>query len=108
MGGAKKKGLAQMEKTQQVKDEKKGKKGKGQIEKKKVSTIGLPNFDDKNVQSELTRMKAVTQTAVASQFGLRVGAAKEFISELTNRGVLDLVAGCSRLKIYRVISASTS
>ncbi|MFQ5998461.1 MAG: hypothetical protein ACE5KO_04065 [Candidatus Bathyarchaeia archaeon] len=107
MGGAKKKGLAQMQKSQQVKEKPKT-KGKGQIEKKKISAIGLPSFEDKNVQSELTRMKAVTQSSVASQFGLRVSAAKEFISELTHRGVLDLVEGCSRIKIYRVISTSTS
>lgn len=103
MGGAKKRTIAQMEKTQKVKEEKSGvkKKGKQGFEKKTPGSA-VSKLDEKMVLSELTKMKAITPSSVASQFGIRVGAAKEYLKELAGRGIISLAGGSSRVKIYAV------
>ena len=106
MGGAKKRTTAQMEKAQKVKEEKSGAKKKGkQSFEKKTSTGAVSKLDEKMVLSELTKMKAITPSSLASQFGIRVGAAKEYLRELASRGMISLVGGSSRVKIYTVEAA---
>ena len=102
MGGAKKKTIAQMEKTQKIKEEreKSGPKKKGKVSEKKTAVGAISKLDEKTVLSELSKMKAITPSAVASQFGIRVGAAKEYLRELASRGIISMTAGCSRVKIY--------
>jgi small subunit ribosomal protein S25e len=109
MGGAKKKGLAQMEKSQKMKEEKERtskKKVKGVVEKK-IATVGLPKFDDKELIPEIAKMKAITPFAVASRYNVRVSVAKDFLEELSKRGIIELVNSCSRLKIYRMNAAAS-
>ncbi|MFQ5763283.1 MAG: hypothetical protein ACE5PO_09625 [Candidatus Bathyarchaeia archaeon] len=107
MGGAKKKGIAQMEKSQQTKEAKDKKKGKPAAEKK-PSFGAIPDADDEGVIKELARMKAITSTSAASQFGIRVSVAKQFLEELARRQVVTLVAGSSRLKIYSLVKPQSS
>jgi len=109
LGGAKKKGLAQMEKAQKIKDEKEKaerKKGKAAGEKKTL-TPTLPRLDDKSLIPELEKMKALTPSTLASTYGVRVSAAKDFLEELEKRHVVSLVNGCRRLKIYTVATTAS-
>lgn len=106
MGGAKKRTIAQMEKAQNVQEEKSGAKKKGkQSFEKKTSSGAVSKLDEKMVLSELAKMKAITPPAVASQLGVRVGAAKEYLRELANRGMISVVGGSSRVKIYTIAAA---
>jgi len=106
MGGAKKKGIVQAEKTQRIKEEKKKGKKKAAVEKK-PQLGGLPKIDDKALVSELQKMKAVTPTTVAAAYSVRISAAKGFLEELEQRGLVTLVEGCKRLKIYKPTVAET-
>ena len=107
MGGAKKKSLVQMEKQQKIKEEetkKKTKKTKASVEKK-TGAIDLPDLSSKEFLGELSKMKAVTPYGLASRFGLRFSVAKDVLEELEKRGTVQLVAGSSRLRIYKASTA---
>lgn len=107
MGGAKKKSLAQMEKQQKIKEEetkKAAKKAKASVEKK-TGAINLPDLSSKEFLGELSKMRAVTPYGLASRFGLRFSVAKDVLEELEKRGVVQLIAGSNRLRIYRAVAA---
>ncbi len=108
MGGAKKKSLAQMEKQQVMKEEtpkkKEDKKLKSAAEKK-AGSITMPNLSSNEFLSELSKMKAVTPYELASKYGVKFSIAKNALEELEKRGVIELVAGSSRLQIYKATAA---
>lgn len=104
MGGAKKKSMAQMEKQQVTKEEKPEKKdtkkSKSAAERKAGSII-MPDLSSKEFLSEISKMRAVTPYVLASKYGVKFGVAKDALEELEKRGILELVVGSSRLKIYK-------
>ena len=104
LGGVKRKSIAQMEKAQRLREEREKlaarKKGKTVVEKK-VLGVGLPSLDDKNLLSELGKMKVLTPASLASTYGVRVSFAKDFLEELEKRRMVKLVSGCGRIKIYK-------
>ena len=108
MGGAKKKSMAQMEKAQDVQEKKpeasKKSKGKSVLEKK-AKGISIPSMDDMKIVEELRKVGAITPTAVASQFNIRVGVAKDLIEDLQRRKLVQLVGGNSRIRVYQVAAA---
>jgi len=108
MGGAKKKSMAQMEKSQVVQDKKseasKKSKGKSVLERK-AKGISIPSMDDVKIIGELRKTGAITPTAVASQFNIRVGVAKDLIEDLERRKLVKLVGGNSRIRVYQVAAA---
>ncbi|WP_309492812.1 hypothetical protein [Candidatus Hecatella orcuttiae] len=109
MGGGKKKGLSAMEKAQRLKEEKEKagrKKGKPAPSKKVSITYGFPEVDDETLTSELGKMKAVTPAALASAFNIKVSMAEDYLESLQKRGLVSLVRGCERLKIYKPTAAS--
>ena len=107
MGGAKKKGLAQMEKAQsaQEKPTSPKKKEKPAAAEKRLKGIDAPNVDEQRIASEIRKMGALTPFTVASQFNLRLGAAKDFLEELARKKVIEPVGGNSRVRIYRAVAA---
>ena len=109
MGGAKKRGLAQAEKSQKVKekDTDAKKKAKAAVGKKVTSPSGSGKQEDKDLIPEIAKLKAITPSAVSSQCGIKVSAAKDLLRELLNKGVIDIVNDLGRLKIYKMTSAAS-
>lgn len=105
MGGAKRKGIAQAEKAQKLKEESVGKKKTKSPVEKKATTIILPKLGDKDLVRELEKLKAITPNAVASTYSIRVSAAKDFLKQLEKEHIISLVGGCRRLRVYKPIIA---
>jgi len=72
---------------------------------KKVGAVEIPDPNSEEVMSALKNMKAITPTAVAAQFNLKVSAAKKMLEELENKNKIKLEASSSNLKVYSFISS---
>jgi small subunit ribosomal protein S25e len=110
MGGKKKLGLKQMEKQQVKEDEEKGKekkKEKAGPPKEKRTIIGVVAPDVKNEKNvaEIKKMNVLTPYAVATKFGVRISAAKDFLEQLEKNGVVQLVSGSHNIKVYKPVAA---
>jgi small subunit ribosomal protein S25e len=104
MGGKKKLSLKQMERTQAKKDEEeKKKKEKGAPKEKKPSGIVPPDAGNEKIVGELKKMPVLTPYAVATRFNIRISAAKDFLEQLEDNGVIQLVSGNHDIKIYRAV-----
>ncbi len=116
MGGAKRKSMAQMEKTQQQQDTKtdaggQGKKPKGGAKgpgDKRPRGLNYPEVSDPKILGEVRKMPAITPYAVASQFNLRLSIAKDLLEELEKRSVVKLVGGNARVRIYQPANAAAT
>ncbi len=111
MGGKKKLGLKQMEKQQVKEDDEKTtkdkKKEKAGPPKEKRTIIGVVAPDAKNERNvaEIRKMNVLTPYAVATKFGIRISAAKDFLEQLEKNGSVQLVSGSHNIKIYKPIAA---
>jgi ribosomal protein S25 len=109
MGGKKKLGLKQMERQQEKKDEedKAKKKEKAGQPKEKRTIIGVvaPDVKNEKIAAEVKKMNVLTPCAVASRFGIRISAAKDFLEQLEESGAVQLVSGSHNIKIYKPSSA---
>ena len=104
MGGKKKLGLKQMERMQTKKDEEeKKKKEKAAASSKERKPLGIVPPDPKNekIVGELKKMPVLTPYAVASRFNIRISAARAFLEQLKENGVIQLVGGNHNIKIYK-------
>jgi small subunit ribosomal protein S25e len=106
MGGKKKLGIKQMEKQQgdkaaEDKAKKKDEKKSGPPQKK--TTIGIlpPDVKDQKIVAEVKKMNVLTPYAVATRYGVRLSAAKDFLEQLEANGAIQLVSGSHSLKIYK-------
>ncbi len=111
MGGAKKKSMAQMEKSQGQQDTKdeagqpqKKSKSKSVIEKRPRGLQG-PDVSDSKFISEVQKMGVITPFALASQFNLRLSVAKDLLEDLEKRRLIRLVGGNARIRIYQPAAA---
>ena len=111
MGGAKKKSMAQMEKTQDQTDKKdepgsKKEKGKGKtIAEKRPRGLQSPDISDPKFLAEVQKMGAITPFSIASQFNLRLSVAKDLLEDLEKRRLVRLVGGNARIRIYQPSAA---
>jgi small subunit ribosomal protein S25e len=103
MGGKKKLSLKQMERMQTKKDEeeKKKKEKTGSSKEKKPSGVIPPDMKSEKIVGELKKMRVLTPYAVASRFNIRISAAKDFLEQLEENGVIQLVSGSHNIKIYK-------
>jgi small subunit ribosomal protein S25e len=105
MGGKKKLGLKQMERVQDKKgDEEREKKKKekgGPPKERKPSAITPPDVGSQKIVGEVKKMSVLTPYAVATKFNIRISAAKDFLDELEEKGVIQRVSGNHSIKIYR-------
>ena len=107
MGGKKKLGLKQMEKQQVKEDEDKSKEKKkekaGPSREKRTTIIGVVAPDAKEPRniSEIKKMNVLTPYAVATKFGIRISAAKDFLRQLETIGAVQLVSGNHIIKVYK-------
>ena len=106
MGGKKKLNLKQMERMQDKKDEedkdKKPKKEKaGAPREKKPLGILPPDIEGDKIAGEIKRMNVLTPYSVATRYGIRISAAKDFLEQLEKQGSIHLVSGSHNIKIYK-------
>jgi small subunit ribosomal protein S25e len=106
MGGAKKRSLKQAEKQQTLrtkkieKTQRKTRSDSPTFDKKRWG-IDIPSLSDKNLAGDLSKMKAITPYLVASKYDVRLSTAKALLETLDQRGLIQLVAVNSNLKLYR-------
>lgn len=108
MGGKKKLGIKQMEKQQGDKAEEKSKKKdekKGPPQKKTTISILPPDAKDQRVVAEVKKMGVLTPYAVATRYGIRISAAKDFLEQLESNGAIDLISASHSIKIYKSAAA---
>ena len=105
MGGKKKLSLKQIERMQKRsgKQEKKKKEKTAGLKEKKPSAIIPPDPKNEEIIGELNKMRVLTPYSVASRFNVRISAAKDFLEQLEERGVVQIVSGNHSLKIYKVV-----
>ncbi len=106
MGGKKKLGIKQMEKQQEDKaaeDKAKEKKTetKGPPQRKTTVGIMVPDVKDGKIVAEVKKMGVLTPYAVATRYGIRISAAKDFLEQLESNGAIQLVSGSHNIKIYK-------
>jgi ribosomal protein S25 len=51
-------------------------------------------------------MKAITPTAVAIRFNLKISVAKRMLTELESKGVIEFVTRSKNLKVYKMAGES--
>ncbi len=106
MGGKKKLGIKQMEKQQDdkaadaAKTEKKAEK-KGPPQKKTTIGIMAPDAKDQKIVAEVKKLGVLTPYAIATRYGIRISAAKDFLEQLEANGAIQMVSGSHSLKIYK-------
>ena len=107
MGGKKKLGIKQMEKQQVKTDEDKAAKDAKKKEKagppreRKQLAIVPPDAKDGKIVGEIKKMGVLTPYAVATRYGIRISAAKDFLEQLEANGSIQLVSGSHNIKIYK-------
>lgn len=106
MGGKKKLTLKQVERMQSRKDEedkekKKKEKGTAPSRERKAPGIIPPNPKNEKIIGELKKMPVLTPYTVATRFNIRISAAKDFLEQLKEEGVIQLVSGSHNIKIYK-------
>jgi len=104
MGGKKKLNLKQMERMQDKKDEQDKKKEKekgGAPREKKALAVVSPDVKNDKIIAEVKKMHVLTPYAVATRYGIRISAAKEFLERLQENGTIQLVSGSHNIKIYK-------
>jgi len=104
MGGKKKLSLKQMERVQDKKDEedkKKKEKAGPPTKERKPLAILPPDVKSQKILGELKKMPVLTPYTVASRFNVRMSAAKDFLEQLEESGVVQLVSGSHNIKIYK-------
>ena len=70
---------------------------------KYVGGVDLPPLDAKDTLGSLKGMKAITPTAVATRFNLKISVAKRMLTTLEEKGVVEFVTRSSNLKIYKMV-----
>ena len=105
MGGKKKLSLKQIERMQDKKDEedkdKKKKEKAGPPKEKKPLSILPPDAKNEKIISEMKKMYVLTPYAVATRFGIRISAAKDFLRQLEENGTIQLASGSHNIKVYK-------
>lgn len=106
MGGTKRATIKQLKRRERRIKEKEeaAKKKKGSSKPEKITgDVILPKIN-KELTSQIRKMKAITPSGVANAFGLRVSVAKDLLETLEIKGVIELVSGNSHIRIYRFTS----
>ena len=104
MGGKKKVGIKQMEKSQSKEDESKEAKKKekaGPPKERKALGIMSPDAKNDKIVAEIKKMNVLTPYAVATKYNIRISIAKDFLEQLEASGAVQLVSGSHNLKIYK-------
>jgi len=106
MGGSKKKSISQMMKSQELtgrkEERKKGERGR---EEKRPLRGNIPRIESKEFLAELSKMRSITPYMVASRYNVKISVAKDILEELRARGLVQVVSGNNRIRIFQVAAA---
>ena len=109
MGGKNKLGLKQMERQQVKEDDGKKDKKKDKAaptkEKRTIISVVAPDAKNDKVLAEIKKMNVLTPYQVATRYGIRISAAKDFLEQLEQNGAVELVLGSHDIKIYKPAAA---
>ncbi len=105
LGGSKKKSLSQMMKQQQLQGKKDDKKTKSAGEEKKLGKVNLPNLESKEFVNELAKMRAITPYMLASRYNVKVSVAKDILEQLRAKGLIQMVSGSNRVRVFQIAAA---
>ena len=100
-----------MEKTQQQQEDKKGdeapqkKRKEKTVVEKRPRGLQSPDVSDPKFVSEVQKMNVITPFSLASQFNLRLSAAKDLLEDLEKRRLIRVVGGNARIRIYQPAAA---
>ena len=109
MGGKKKLSLKQMERMQSRKEEeekekkKKEKAAAASSKDKKSLDVIPPDVKNEKIIGELKKMRILTPYTMATRFNIRISAAKDFLEQLEENGIVQLVSGNHDIKIYKPV-----
>jgi len=96
-----------MTKSQQLtsgRDDREKRDERGQEEKRSVRG-NLPRIESKEFLAELAKMRSVTPYMVASRYNVKVSVAKDILDQLRVRGLVQVVSGNNRIRIFQVAAA---
>ena len=71
-----------------------------------VGGVDVPDLNSKETLGTLNGMKAITPTAVAIRFNLKVSVAKRMLIDLESKGVIEFVTRSKNLKVYKMAGES--
>jgi len=71
-----------------------------------VGGVDVPDLNNKETLGALNGMKAITPTAVAIRFNLKISVAKRMLTELESKGVIEFVTRSKNLKVYKMADES--
>jgi small subunit ribosomal protein S25e len=60
-----------------------------------------PDSKNDKIIAEVKKMNVLTPYAVATRYGVRISAAKDFLEQLEANGTIQLVSGSHNMKIYK-------
>jgi ribosomal protein S25 len=75
-------------------------KNKREIKTTKKGSINIS--DETAVMNELKKMGAVTPYSTASKFDIKISESKLLLKKLFDKGLLELVGGNTRIRIYSI------
>ena len=102
-GGGKKPTLSQMVKRMEKQRKQQQQERRETTMEKSVLGLSVPNMDE--VISFVKGLKYVTPYVLAEKFGFRISLAKKLLTDLAGRGLLYLVAGDNRIRIYAPVTS---
>ena len=73
-----------------------------------IGSVDMPDINSKEVTGALSGMKAITATAVATRFNLKISVAKRMLNMMEEKGTIELVTRSSNLKVYQMVGAKSS
>jgi len=93
----------QMRKAEEEKKKKEKEKEKAAAKEKRLAGIFVPDVQGEKVLEELKKMRVLTPYTVATRFNIRISAAKDFLEQLEEDGLVQLVSGNHDIKIYKAV-----
>ena len=73
-----------------------------------IGSVDMPDLNSKEVQGALRGMKAITATAVATRFNLKISVAKRMLNMMEEKGDIKMVTRSGNLKVYAMKETKAS
>jgi ribosomal protein S25 len=70
-----------------------------------IGSVEMPDINSKDVTGTLNAMKAITATAVATRFNIKISVAKRMLNMMEEKGTIEMVTRSGNLKVYKMIGA---
>jgi len=70
-----------------------------------IGSVDMPDINSKEVTGALNGMKAITATAVATRWNLKISVAKRMLNLMEENGTIEMVTRSGNLKVYKMVVA---